>query len=79
MFHAVLSSDNKSDAIGITWTATEAKDGSTFGATTNAPVEISGGWYYLNFAAGDLNANTVALRLVGTNANTLNILFQMNQ
>jgi len=40
---------------GLTPTVTISKAGGAFGSPTNAPSELSDGWYSLNLVAGDLN------------------------
>lgn len=50
---------------GVTVTATRSLDGGAFSACANAVTEISVGWYTINLATTDLNANTVALRFTG--------------
>lgn len=53
---------------GLTITATRSLDGAAFAACANTAAEISSGWYQINLAATDLNANAVALRFTGTAA-----------
>ena len=59
--------------LGAGITAQLYQDGSFIGATTNTPSEISNGWYTINLAAADTNANKVGLRFTATGADALNI------
>jgi hypothetical protein len=52
-----------------------SKDGGAFSTIAGSPAtEISNGDYYVDLAAGDLNANVVMLRMTATGADDLNIL-----
>jgi hypothetical protein len=70
-FKMVLSSDHATAATGLTVTATRSLDGAAFAACANAVSEISNGWYKIDLAAADLNANTVALRFSAATADTV--------
>lgn len=61
-FRMVQSADHVTPATGVAVTATRSLDGAAFAACANAVVEISNGWYRIDLAATDLNANTVALK-----------------
>jgi hypothetical protein len=50
------------------FTAQVSKDGGAFGALTNSPSEISNGFYKINLAAADLDADQVTLRFAATGA-----------
>lgn len=53
---------------GLTVTATRSLDGGAFGAAANSVSEISGGWYKIDLAATDTNADTIALNLTAPGA-----------
>lgn len=58
---------------GLTITSTVSLDGGAFAATANSAVEVSNGWYSINLATTDTNANVVALRFTGTGASDRDI------
>lgn len=58
---------------GVTVTATRSLDGGAFGSCANAATEITSGWYKIDLAATDLNANVVSLRFTGTSADDRDI------
>lgn len=60
-FSMVLSSDHLSPATGKVVTATISKDGGAFGACSNAPVEISSGFYRIDLTQAEMNAKVIAL------------------
>jgi hypothetical protein len=63
----VTDSTNHNPATGKTVTLTRSIDGGAFGAgTLSAVTEIAFGVYAVNFAAADLNGNTVILRGTAT-------------
>jgi len=62
MFTMVLSADGRSPAIGKTVTAQISKDGAAFVNCANAVAEVSGGWYKINLAQAEMNADIVALK-----------------
>ena len=53
---------------GLTVTATRTLDGGALASTTNAVTEIGSGFYTVDLAAADLNANNVALKFSATGA-----------
>jgi hypothetical protein len=65
-FKMVDATDLKTAETGATITATRSLDGAAFGACANSATEISNGWYKIDLAAADLNANTVVLRFTAT-------------
>lgn len=67
--------DHVTAATGLTVTAQRSLDGGvTFANCANAVVEAGAGWYYIDgFAAGDVNADAVALRLSAPTALTRNL------
>lgn len=73
MFMMIDSSDDISGKTGLTVTATRSLDGAAFAACANAVTEVSSGWYKIDLAAADLNANVVALRMTGSGANDTNL------
>jgi len=53
---------------------TRSLDGGAFAAgTLSAVTEVSGGWYRVDFGAGDLNGTVVCFRCTATAADDLNI------
>ena len=62
MFKMVDATDKYTAETGVTVTATRSLDGAAFGACANSAVEVSNGWYKIDLAAADLNANIVVLR-----------------
>jgi hypothetical protein len=64
-FTMVSSTDHATPLAGLTITATRSIDGGAFAACTNAPVGVSGGSYYIDLSAADLNGTTIMLNLSG--------------
>lgn len=58
---------------GLTVTAQRSLDGAAFAACANSVVEISNGFYQINLATTDTNANKVMLRFSATGADDLGI------
>lgn len=58
---------------GVTVTATRSLDGGAFGACANAASELSNGFYVINLAATDMNANCIALRFTGAGSDDRDI------
>jgi hypothetical protein len=69
----MTDSTNHNPATGLTVTAQRSLDGAAFANCANAVVEVSAGWYKLDLAATDLNANTVAFKFTAAGADTANI------
>lgn len=69
----MTDSTNHAPATGLTVTATRSLDGAAFAACANTVTEISNGWYKINLAATDTNANVVSLRFVATAADDRDI------
>jgi len=67
-FLMVLSSDHVTGAPGLTVSATRSLDGGVFGATANAPTEVSSGVYKIDLAASDLNADSVTFLFTAATA-----------
>lgn len=67
-FFVVDSADHVTGKTGLTVTAERSLDGAAFAACTNAVTEIANGWYHIDLAAADLNANTVAFKFTATGA-----------
>jgi len=68
-FLLVESSDGITPKPGITaLAATISKDGASFGATTNAVTELSSGMYLITLTSSEMTADTVILRVTGTDA-----------
>ena len=69
----MTDSTNHAPKTGLTVTGTVSLNGGAFGSLTNSVTETSNGWYQVNLAAADLNANTVALRFTATGADDRDI------
>lgn len=69
----MTDSTNHVPTSGLTCTATRSLDGAAYGAGTLSAVSEIGttGRYKFNFAAGDLNAAEVAVRVVATGADDM--------
>jgi hypothetical protein len=74
MFKMVLASDHITAATGKTITANRVIDGGAFGACTNAPTEISAGWYKITLSAADMNGTTIALKFTEASCDQRDIL-----
>jgi len=72
-FIMVSSTDHVTPTTGLTVTATRSLDGAAFEACANAVSEIGSGWYKIDLAAADLNANIVALKFTATGADATNL------
>jgi hypothetical protein len=70
MFKMVDATDHVTAETGLTITATRSLDGAAFASCANSATEVSGGWYKIDLAAGDVNGNMVVLRFAGTGADT---------
>jgi len=75
MFRMTDSTDHLSPkaGLGAGITCQMSLDGAAFGAMTNAAAEISNGWYKINLAAGDVNADVVAFKFTAAGADQLDI------
>lgn len=65
-----MQDSNGAGVTGLTVTAQRSLDGAAFAACANSPSEIGAGFYKLDLAAADLNANIVALKFTGGSALT---------
>lgn len=72
-FKMVLTSDHISPATSLSVTATRSLDGGAFAACANMVSEISDGFYKINFAAADLNAEFVTFRFTAALADAREI------
>ena len=70
----MTDSTNHAPKTGLTVTTTVSLDGASAVATTNSVTEVANGEYKINFAAGDLNANSVMFRATATGADDCNLL-----
>lgn len=61
-------------ATGLTITAQRMLDGAAFAACANAASEVSAGWYKIDLAATDVNADSVALKFTAPGAKARNML-----
>ena len=68
VFFMVDSTDHVTGKTGLTVTAQRSLDGAAFAAAANSVSEIASGFYKINLAAGDLNADTVALKFTASGA-----------
>lgn len=68
----MTDSTNHNPATGLTVTATRSLDGAAFASGTIANMtEVGNGVYQCDLGAGDLNADTIALRFTATGADDL--------
>jgi hypothetical protein len=74
MFKMVDATDHVTPETGLTITATRSLDGAAFGACANSATEVASGWYKIDLAAGDLNANIVVLKFSGTGADATEVV-----
>lgn len=72
-FMFVMRNSAGTPTAGLTVTATRSLDGAAFASCTNSVTEVSNGWYKIDLAAADLNANVVALRFTATGAVDTNL------
>lgn len=72
-FFLASSTDHVSPKTGATVTAQRSLDGAAFGNCANAVSEIANGFYKIDLAAADLNADVVALKFTATGADQLSI------
>ena len=71
---AITDSTTHLPKTGATVAVQRSLDGAAFANATNTPAtEVSGGWYKIDLAAGDLNGDTVALKMTGSGCDQLNI------
>jgi hypothetical protein len=76
MFFLADSSGN--GVAGESVTAQRSLDGAVFGACANAVSEVSGGWYKISLASGDLNGDVVALKFTSTNSKGYGVVVVTN-
>jgi len=72
-FRMTDSADHVTAKTGLSVTGQVSKDGGAFANLTNSVVEIGSGWYKVDLAAADVNADTVALKFTATGADQLDI------
>ena len=60
-------------ATGLTVTGQVSKDGGAFGALTNSVTEVGSGFYKVDLAATDVNADVVALKFTATGGDQLGV------
>src|SRR5262249_227725 len=72
-FRMTDSADHVSPKTGLTVTGQVSKDGGAFAHLPNAISEIGSGWYKVDLAAADVNADTVALKFTATGADQLDV------
>src|SRR5262249_39737350 len=72
-FRMTDSADHVSAKTGLTITGQVSKDGGAFANLTNAVAEIGSGWYKVDLAAADVNADTVALKFTATGGDQLDV------
>ena len=69
----MTSSTTHAPQTGLTITATRSLNGGAFAPCANSVSEIGFGWYQINLASTDMNANTVSLRFTATGADDRDI------
>jgi hypothetical protein len=69
------SSTTGSPATGLTVTCQLSIDGAAFTSCTNSVSAISNGYYKINFAAADLNGDTILVRFTATGAKERSLTF----
>lgn len=67
------TTDHVTPLPGLTVTAQRSIDGGAFGACTNAPTAISGGYYTISLSAADLNGNSIELKFSATGADQTSV------
>lgn len=67
-FQFAMFDDAGDLATGLTVAVEISKDGGAFAASVNSPVEISDGWYKINFEAAEMNAKSIAVRAAAAGA-----------
>ena len=72
-FLLVSATDHATPKTGATVTAQRSLDGAAFANCANAVAEIANGFYKIDLAAADLNADIVALKFTATGADQLSI------
>jgi hypothetical protein len=78
MFFMIDSSDHVTPKTGLTVTAQRSLDGGAFAACANAVTEVANGWYKINLAATDTNADVIAFKFTSAAADQTNILATTN-
>lgn len=69
----MVSSGTRLPATGLTISGMAMLDGAAFADLTNSASEVSDGWYKINLAAADLNADSVGLKFVAAGASQRDI------
>ena len=70
-FKMVSSTDNKTGATGLTFSASEYKQdaATTWSALTNSPTEVDDGVYFINLTQAEMNADVIVCRFAASGAN----------
>ena len=69
----MTDSTNHNPATGLTVAVTRSLDGSGTFTSVGTATEMANGWYQIDLAAGDMNGDTVALKMTATGADDLGI------
>lgn len=77
-FLMIDSTDHVSPKTGLTITAKRSLDGGAFAACANSATELSNGWYLINLATTDTNANSIIFLFTATGADATNIFVATN-
>jgi hypothetical protein len=69
----MTDSTNHNPATGLTVAVTRSLDGSGTFASVGTATEMANGWYQIDLASGDMNGDTVALKMTAAGADDLGI------
>lgn len=69
----MTDSTNHNPATGLTVSVTRSLDGAGSFTSVGTATEMANGWYQIDLAAGDMNGDTVALKMTATGADDLGI------
>jgi hypothetical protein len=69
----MTDSTNHNPATGLTVAVTRSLDGSGTFTSVGTATEMANGWYQIDLAAGDMNGDTVALKMTASGADDLGI------
>jgi hypothetical protein len=69
----MTDSTNHNPATGLTVSVTRSLDGAGSFTSVGTATEMANGWYQIDLSAGDMNGDTVALKMTATGADDLGI------
>jgi hypothetical protein len=69
----MTDSTNHNPATGLTVAVTRSLDGAGTFTSVGSATEMANGWYQIDLAAGDMNGDTVALKMTASGADDLGI------